>query len=510
MKLKIILSIGILALAGCDSQPEADPTLNGRWTGGIAGDDIHVLFHGGDTPTGEFIFPSSSRTISAPIYVRDGMMRSNIEVAGIGAIAFSGVIQDSIIRGSVQLQSQELPFYFRRIHQLSDAAREALVGWYVDDQDDSLLFTYGPYGDIYFFDFDAISAGARYPIDDSTLARFDDTGSVDVRLRIRQDDGQTVLHLTDEGTQWTRLESQPYLQQEVAFNSDGLPLAGVLYCPTGGQLRPGLVYIHGSGGGNTRVDFHDMYMLNYLAMRGVAILIPDKRGCGKSGGNWRNASFEELARDALAATGPLLDCASVDPNRVGLFGFSQGGWIAPLAATMSNDIAFIVNASGAAVDLTDQVAHEMHNTFVAAGLTGEQLAQFDSLQMLAERYVADTSRWAEYAAMRERLMQTEAGSMASGFPGTPDNWRWQWAFSVGDFDPMPFYRQLDIPILVLYGKEDEQDNVPVAASVDRLMTLGDKVTVRVYEGSGHLLGVPSGDGYVRTDALDEILGFITP
>ena len=56
------------------------------------------------------------------------------------------------------------------------------------------------------------------------------------------------------------------------------------------------------------------------------MLIYDKRGVGESTGDWRTATFSDLAEDALGAVELLKEHQQIDPSRIGLFGLSQGGW----------------------------------------------------------------------------------------------------------------------------------------------------------------------------------------
>ncbi len=93
-----------------------------------------------------------------------------------------------------------------------------------------------------------------------------------------------------------------------------------------GGKRPALVFIHGSG-----AQSREMYWgLGYLyAARGFAVLAYDKRGVGKSTGNWREASFEDLADDAVAGAKFLQARTDIAANQIGFWGQSQGGWIAP-------------------------------------------------------------------------------------------------------------------------------------------------------------------------------------
>ena len=65
-----------------------------------------------------------------------------------------------------------------------------------------------------------------------------------------------------------------------------------------------------------------------------------------------------------------------------------------------------------------------------------------------------------------------------------------------------------MPGLVVYGSEDEHDNVPVAESERRLESLARaNLECRVYPGSGHALDDPQGN-WIRRDFLDELARWI--
>lgn len=61
-----------------------------------------------------------------------------------------------------------------------------------------------------------------------------------------------------------------------------------------------VVIIHGGGTSQRDNDWH-LSMVSYLQSNEVLVLLPDKRGSEKSAGDWRTASFEDLATDTLAA-----------------------------------------------------------------------------------------------------------------------------------------------------------------------------------------------------------------
>ena len=77
-----------------------------------------------------------------------------------------------------------------------------------------------------------------------------------------------------------------------------MTLAGTLLLPESKRSKhAAVVFTH--GGGAARREF--VWGMGYLlAARGIAVLIYDKRGVGESKGNWGEASFEDLADDAIA------------------------------------------------------------------------------------------------------------------------------------------------------------------------------------------------------------------
>src|SRR4029079_10391633 len=94
------------------------------------------------------------------------------------------------------------------------------------------------------------------------------------------------------------------------------------------------------------------------ARHGIATLVYDKRGTGDSSGDYRDESFNDFAADALAGIHYLQSRPEVRSMRVGLYGRSHGGIVAPLAASLSKNVAFIINVSGAGVAPYRQVTFQ--------------------------------------------------------------------------------------------------------------------------------------------------------
>lgn len=127
----------------------------------------------------------------------------------------------------------------------------------------------------------------------------------------------------------------------------------------------------------------------HLKDNGIAVILPDKRGCERSKGEWLGASFKELANDTKSAIEFVKHQKIFKYTTIGLIGMSQGGWIAPIVAAQTDDVYFVVRMSGATVTQHEQLLHEETNniapftyTFIAkliAPITTNSLEKKDYL-----------------------------------------------------------------------------------------------------------------------------------
>jgi pimeloyl-ACP methyl ester carboxylesterase len=244
----------------------------------------------------------------------------------------------------------------------------------------------------------------------------------------------------------------------------------------------------------------------------VAVLVPDKRGAGKSAGDWRSADFWELATDALAGVELLRNHEGVHPQRVGLVGLSQGGWIAPLAAARSRSVAFVVDVSGPSVPVREQVLHETVQDLKRAGASEAAIQEVLGLMAILERHLRGEVPWQEYEAALQAKRVGFKALLFKEFPSTPDDWQLGFYQRNGPFDPLPYWRRLEVPFLVLYGERDEQQKSPVRASVARLQeALAGKDhahwTIKVFADTGHGFG-DGKTGGLRKDFLELLARWI--
>jgi pimeloyl-ACP methyl ester carboxylesterase len=239
-------------------------------------------------------------------------------------------------------------------------------------------------------------------------------------------------------------------RENVHFSSGEFQLAGTIISPMQGRRHPAIVLVHGSGAENRE------YMLpwaRFLIRRGMAVLGYDKRGVGESTGDWNTASFDDLAGDAVAAVEYLKTRSDIDPTQIGLLGISQAGWIMPLAALRSKDIAFLISISGAGVPPAETTIDQAQNEMTMTGMPRQNVETIIALLKLQYEFARTGHGWDAYAAAREKLV-ARMGGAPDTFPGTPDHPYWQFMKRFYFYDPVPTLRHLQMPTLAVWGELD--------------------------------------------------------
>jgi dienelactone hydrolase len=309
-----------------------------------------------------------------------------------------------------------------------------------------------------------------------------------------------------------RLAEPPYVQRQLAFEGGGgVRLVGTLFLPAGEGPWPAAAIIQGAGT-SSRSNLWAWTFADGLARRGVAVLLPDKRGSGDSGGDWLSADFEDLAADARAALDVLRAVQGVDAQRVGFVGLSQGGWVAPLAARDSA-AAFCAALACSLTGPADQVRHELRRDLQAAGLAPHEVTRLEDVMRRLLRYTRSGEGWRDYREAAEAATSSERTEGASSwFPADPDARVLDFWRGIVAYEPLEHWRAVEAPRLVLLGAQDEADNTPVARSLELLGALYAErpsidLELRVVPRAGHALE-DDRTGWVSQDLLEDLAEWI--
>ncbi len=297
----------------------------------------------------------------------------------------------------------------------------------------------------------------------------------------------------------------PYTSSEVNFDSvAGVKLAGSFSVPQGKGPFPAVVLIAGSGPHTRDEDVfgHKVFLVlaDALNRAGIAVLRYDKRGIGKSTGDYGHATTTDFATDAKAAVSWLKTRPEVSSPHIGLIGHSEGGLIAPAVAAHEPSIHFVVLMAGPGLP-GDQILLMQQAAIARAGgqsdatiATAAKLnkAAFDMIKTAESLDDAKAKAATMAAALVAGGQMTQAQADAA-FAAITTPWFYEFIRT----DPRPMLEQVRVPVLAINGALDTQ--VPakedLAAIRDALKNNAD-VTIMEMPSLNHLFqtaqtGAPS-------------------
>jgi dienelactone hydrolase len=366
-------------------------------------------------------------------------------------IVFTGALKNGVLTGEINWDDAVSSVSLTPIVSVDVSLLEKYEGVYRFESGRALSIIISPEysaGGLYFFsktlmltDFESGALRGLYPFDDYTFA----VGALRVvgapfagRIQfITDDQGNTtglmwwddVNDITPSSTSGQFAGRVQYKYEEITFTSaDGIKLAGSLSLPDTDSPAPAFMMMHGSEQG-MHDNFGNIVMMHYMISNGIAILNYDKRGVGGSDGVYQEAAsagnLQRHAEDAIAGVEYLASRPEIDVKRIGLIGFSQAGWVIPLAASQSALISHIVILSGP-VESTLQ-----EDVFSSYTNDGDTATNYDD------------------ANITQKLRDLKPGG----------------------FDPIPIIAELNVPGLWLWGSVDK--SVPVTFSAENLQALID-------------------------------------
>jgi uncharacterized protein len=309
------------------------------------------------------------------------------------------------------------------------------------------------------------------------------------KVRFTASETGAMMYWHDEGRERIGARA-PVRVEEVRFRGDNVELGGSLLVPSGPGPFPAVVLTHGGG----PAERSRGPVVTAVLAAGFAVLTYDKRGVGSSTGDWR-ASFEQYARDLIGGVDFLRERSEIDPTRIGVWGPSQGGWVAPLAATLSRSIAFVIVQAASGVSPIDQELYSLREWMRGTGLYSESdIAEAVAFQRYA--YLAPLREdWDAYDQHRaEARDQPWFGEVSAPGRTSPGHQFWLWN---ANFDPVPVIGALRVPVLAIFGGRDEivpSDTSVVAWRDARRAVSGDATTLVVLPDADHELYAASPRG----------------
>jgi pimeloyl-ACP methyl ester carboxylesterase len=342
-----------------------------------------------------------------------------------------------------------------------------------------LLFKFDPYLNTFPSLVAASTGVARvlYPADSGELEWRDELNRAVGSIRFDGGPGNEAVMIIRDGMGERRAAGVGIVQETMRFEAAGAVVEGTLFRPRESTPVPAIVLTHGAGL-SSRYNLA-LEAIAYAAA-GVAAFVYDKPGLGRStGANWLLLSIQDQAAYVTTAVERLRGRPDVGP--VGVWGFSQGGWVAPLAAAHGADVAFVVIVAGAAVSPQEQFIQAMVLRLKKAGMLDDQ-----AIRHLRKVWTS-VNAGAKLADLAPLYAEADAAKWGTQFPRLSFQWELDW-WRENDVDAAVALRSLRVPVLALFGENDEavppRDNVPLLARHLAASETGD-YTISVLPGVNH-------------------------
>jgi len=318
----------------------------------------------------------------------------------------------------------------------------------------------------------------------------------------------------------------PYREEEVTFANPKaqISLAGTLTLPSSPGPFPAAILIAGSGphDRDENVAGHHPFLVlaDHLTRKGIAVLRYDKRAIGKSAGNYDQATTEDFASDATAALDYLKSRKEIKSRKIGLIGHSEGGLIAPMMASRSSDVAWIVLLAAPSLKGEQIMLLQSELILKAAGFDDDRIARardFNSQSYALARKEKDPK------VLEAKLTElVDSTGMSTTLPPTTLKPQARmmtspWFRFFLDYDPVPALKKTQCPVLALNGDKDLQiaskENL---AQIEKTLREGGNQDFQTHElaGLNHLFqhaptGSPTEYGGIQETFAPEALNFVS-
>ncbi|MBB5625124.1 alpha/beta hydrolase family protein [Sphaerisporangium krabiense] len=250
------------------------------------------------------------------------------------------------------------------------------------------------------------------------------------------------------------------------------PLKAVLALPTEGKGPRGLVvFAHGDGVADASGDGLYRPIWEAFARAGYASLSWNKPGVDGAPGNWLHQSMSDRSAEVEAALDWAKRRPEIDPNRLGVWGISQGGWVLPKVAGDRTDLRFMILV-GAAVNWLRQGEYnlraQLHDEGAPDGRIDAELRRHAARIRLLE----DGAGYDEYLASR-----------LGDPPMSEDRWRFVLQnFRADVTDQLPKVRT---PTLLVLGGHDRNVDVKETEAAYRAGIPRNLLTVEKFRDGSH-------------------------
>lgn len=254
------------------------------------------------------------------------------------------------------------------------------------------------------------------------------------------------------------------IEKEITIESAGNRLSGMLCIPQESGKFPFVLMIHGTGplDRDQNMPGQQLNIFNaiahHLAGKGIASLRYDKRGCGKSSGDYYAAGNSDLINDAISAFDCLKELDVCNPDQVFLLGHSEGCIIAP-QVSLKRPVRglvllcpFVDHMESILLKQAAQIQKEFEGAPGLGGLVRRAASRIMGMTVSSQQQLIDRLKSSTEDTFTVRGQKITAKSLRE----------------LMRLDPPAIFSQVTAPLLLIGGEKDLQCD---PQDVDRIASL---------------------------------------
>ena len=291
-----------------------------------------------------------------------------------------------------------------------------------------------------------------------------------------------------------------FKEESFNFKNGDSRIGATLILPAAPGPHPAIIVTPGDYGTNR--NQLRLWAHHYVS-NGIAALIFDSRGAGGSDGPVNSSSFSDLANDVLAGVAALKSRPDINRKKIGLFGFSNSAFTVSLAASRSNDVAFLILQSLVGVVPWKQESYRAETQLRVDGFPDADLKKGAGLMRTKYEVARTGTGWDQL----QKMIEDARGERWLAYTSPPNNFdRLRNVYQTTMiYDPVPALEKLRMPVLAIWGAKDTY--LPVEESVrifrQAMKKAGNKDSVvKVLPNANHSL-IISGDGSPSTGGTEQ-------
>lgn len=283
-----------------------------------------------------------------------------------------------------------------------------------------------------------------------------------------------------------------YNTETLQYNIGQTRFTGTFYKPLTPPPYPLIVLAQGSGKG-VRSSFYYTPYGEYFSKNGIAVFIFDKRGVGDSEGIYdENPAFNLLASDLQATYKFIINRPDIDKSKAGILGISQAGWVVPIALQHLDNVSFTVCTSCPLVPPYQSDLFQKGRELAESGYAENDIEEILNYNRSVTEYVATFEGREKVILLKQKYKDRKWFKDFEYNPGLlPEDSLKKPLFNhyrKSVFEPKPYWRNLSVPLLFIYGEKDS--HIPVEQSILQLNDSLKTTTffrIHQFKNTGHLI-----------------------